>query len=112
MEPNPNVIYQWIRCFSQGDIIALFLMGVAMFFYHRFVTKKLFNGISKIPPPADILTKGEHELRCKVTLSEIKALLIENRAIAKEEVTSLKALLLETMRADILEALRNNRKKE
>lgn len=110
MEPDPNLIYQWIKSFSQGDIIILCLVGVSMFLYHKLATKRLINGLSKIPHVDVLLTKEAHALICKNTMLEIKNLLIENRSIASKEVGDLKELLMVTMRADILEAIKNNKK--
>ncbi len=110
MEPDPNVIYEWIRSFSKGDIIVLCLMGVAMFFYHKVITKKLMGDMNKIPDPALLLTKEAHAVICKNTMLEIKNLLLENRMIAAKDTSDLKELLMVTMRADILEAIKNNKK--
>ena len=110
MEPNPNLIYQWIKSFSQGDIIVLCLMGFTVFFYHQLITKKIINGLGKLPHSDILLTKEAHALICKNTMLEIKNLLIENRSIASKEVGDLKELLMVTMRADILEAIRSNKK--
>ncbi len=110
MEADPNIIYEWIRSFSRGDIIVLCLMGVAMFFYHRAVTKKIIGDINKIPDPTLLLTKEAHAVICKNTMLEIKNLLLENRMIAAKDTADLKELLMVTMRADILEAIKNNKK--
>ncbi len=107
---EPDTIYEWIRQFSKGDIIALFLMGVAMFTYHKLVTRKMLNWMQSRPPVESLLTKDEHALICKTTLLEIKNLILESRAINTKEVSGLKELLMVTMRADILEALRNSNK--
>ena len=112
MDTNPNVIYQWLRTFSQGDVIALCLVGVAMALYHKLITSKIAKGVEKLPKPEEILTETKHAVACKTTLLEVKNLLMENRVIATKEISSLKELLMVTVRRDILEALKNNIKKE
>ncbi len=110
MEADPNIIYEWIRSFSKGDIIVLCLMGVAMFFYHKIVTKRLVRDLEEIPNPTVLLTKEAHAVICKNTMLQIKNLLLENRMIAAKDTADLKELLMVTMRADILEAIKNNKK--
>ncbi len=110
MESNPIFIYEWIRSFSKGDIIVLFLMGIAMFFYHKVVTKKMMRELGDIPNPNLLLTKEAHAVICRNTMLEIKNLLLENRMIAAKDTSDLKELLMVTMRADILEAIKNNKK--